>query len=492
MLSRIKTPSEHEPPDDLDEKIYAVFADGENFQQQLLQEQMQDPVISDAKDKVMKGEPIEAGRLRHVQKQLRVEKDVLTKNGRPLVPPTLRKFVLEKLHEGGHIGAEKLYQQIQRRFYWPNLYRYVSAHASECEVCQRCKASNRPPRAPLLPVQVPELPMHFITIDIAYMTVDDEGFKYLLLIGDLFSKFISAVPLREQTAKEIGNALHQEWLLVNGSPNFLLSDRGNNVDGNIIRELCEKFNIEKRRTTAYHSQGNGFAERSIRNVKEMFRTHLLANKLHQRKWRSVLKEIIFALNTTVSTATKCVPYEVVFGREAVIPADVALGRSQDQLGRDILSAEDYADELKLRLTKAFGTVGTNLHKYRQRMEKSYNDPTRMVRYSVNDKVWLRNKTFKTGECAKLAPRRSGPWEIINVMPNDRSYRIKNCKNGKAIVVHHDRLQPLRSTPINPQHDASSEDESSSSDEGYLTPDEEPPAPAPSRSDRYPLRERKQR
>ena len=493
-LSRINTPHEYEPEDDLDDKIYSLFTDGDNFQQQLSLEQQKDPTILDAMQKISAGARIESGRLRHVQKQLRVEKGQLTKNGRPVVPASLRKFVLEQLHEGGHFGAEKLYERIQKRFYWPNLYRYIKTHATQCETCQKCKASNRPPKAPLLPVQVPEYPMHFITIDVAYMTQDEEGYRYILLIGDLFSKYVTAVPLREQTAEEICDALHQDWLLVHGNPNFLLSDQGSNVDGNVIREICSKFGIEKRRTTAYHSQGNGFAERSIRNVKELFRTHLLANKLHQKHWRSVLKELVFALNTSVSSATKCVPYEIVHGRAAIIPEDVKLGLSHDQLGRDILSAKDFAEEVKLRLTKAFGTVGTNLNKYREQMESTYNKSTRLIEYSVHDKVWVRNKTFKAGESAKLAPRRSGPWEVIEVMPNGRNFRLKNCQNGRFTVVHHDRIVPVRSdTVVSSDDNETSDDESS--DDGYMTPDEEPATPnaePAAQEGRYPQRERTQR
>ena len=123
--------------------------------------------------------------------------------------------------------------------------------------------------------------MHNITIDVAYMMKDKKDYRYIRLIGDLFSKYVTAVPLREQTAEEICDALHKEWLLVHGTPNFLLSDQGSNVDGSVLNEICSKFGIEKRRTTAYHSQGNGFAEQSIRNVKELFCTHLLANKLNQ-------------------------------------------------------------------------------------------------------------------------------------------------------------------------------------------------------------------
>ena len=174
------------PADDLDKKIYAVFTTGDNFMQQLKCEQGNDPVIRDATDKLLRGIKIETGRLRHVQKQLRIENDILTKNGRLIIPKALRPFIVQELHKGIHPGGENLYKLIQTRFYWPNLFRYVRNHIKVCETCQQCKPGVRPPKAPLLPISEPELPMQFITIDIAYMVKDDNGNKYMLIIGDLF------------------------------------------------------------------------------------------------------------------------------------------------------------------------------------------------------------------------------------------------------------------------------------------------------------------
>ena len=272
-------------------------------------------------------------------------------------------------------------------------------------------------------------------------------------------------------------------MLVHGVANFLLTDQGSNVDGDVIRQICDKFGIEKRRTSAYHSQGNGFAERSIRNVKEVFRTHLLSNNLHQNKWRSILKDIVFALNTTISAATKCVPYSLVHGRDAVIPEDVKLGRSKEQLGRDIISASDFADEIRLKLAKAYETVNSNLVAYRNRMEKTYNKSTRVHQYSVGDEVWLRKKNFKRGESSKLAPRRTGPWSIVEVLPNERNFRLRNRHNGRKIVVHHDRMEPVRSSTDAVQNEASSDSDESDNEQPLI------PEPAPRR---YPLRERTQR
>jgi transposase InsO family protein len=115
-----------------------------------------------------------------------------------------------------------------------------------------------------------------------------------------------------------------------------LSDQGSNVDGEVVKEMCVTTGIEKRRSSAYHSQGNGFAERNIRNVKEILRTVLLHRKMEQRKWRQVLPELVFALNCSESTAIRCVPYNVVFGRTPVLPLDIDLGTKRPLAGEEFI------------------------------------------------------------------------------------------------------------------------------------------------------------
>ena len=45
--------------------------------------------------------------------------------------------------------------------------------------------------------------MEFVSIDIAVLPPDDSGFKYMLLIGDVFSKYIEAVPMKDQHATTV-------------------------------------------------------------------------------------------------------------------------------------------------------------------------------------------------------------------------------------------------------------------------------------------------
>ena len=47
---------------------------------------------------ISNGTEITTGRLKRVRKQLRVESDMLTKPGRPVLPPSLSEFVFAEIH----------------------------------------------------------------------------------------------------------------------------------------------------------------------------------------------------------------------------------------------------------------------------------------------------------------------------------------------------------------------------------------------------------
>ena len=147
----------------------------------------------------------------------------------------------------------------------------------------------------LFPIIVPECPMEFLSIDIAHMETDPEGYRYILIMGDMFSKYIEAVPLKDQTSETIINAIWKSWITKHGYPIYILSDQGRNVDVALIRKLCEQFGIQKRHTSGYHSQGNGFSERSIRSIRETLRTFLLDNHLPQSYWRNILPSVMYPL-----------------------------------------------------------------------------------------------------------------------------------------------------------------------------------------------------
>ena len=154
---------------------------------------------------------------------------------------------------------------------------------------------------------IPKAPMQIISIDSARMPVDKDGYQYLLMIVDLFSKYITATALHDKTPKSFIGAFSKHWLSAHRKPYYLLSGQGSNVEERVLRSFCEVFGIGRCRSTPYNSQENGFAERNIRNVKSILQAVLLIRRLKQSNWRKLLPVLVFALNCSESKATKEIP-----------------------------------------------------------------------------------------------------------------------------------------------------------------------------------------
>ena len=75
------------------------------------------------------------------------------------------------------------------------------------------------------------------------------------------------------------------------------------------------------------------------------------------------------------------------------------------------------------------------------MQRHYNKNIHFNDYREGQKVWLKNKHYKSGENRKLAPRRNVPWITLRKLPNGVNFQIENSRKEQK-VVHHDRLLPF--------------------------------------------------
>lgn len=103
--------------------------------------------------------------------------------------------------------------------------------------------------------------------------------------------------------------------------------------------------------------------------------------------------------TSISKATKCVPYEVVFGRSVILPQDIMFEVVKIDL-HDQSTTANYEQDLRSTLQDTFLQVVKTLQLSEQVMQKHYN--------KTGQNVWLKVKHYKTGENRKLAPSCDGP------------------------------------------------------------------------------------
>ena len=100
---------------------------------------------------------------------------------------------------------------------------------------------------------------------------------------DFFSKQVEAWPIKEKDSESVIEALENAWFNRHGLPNILLSDQENAVDGRMIREMYQRLGIQKRRSSAYHPEGDGQSERFIQSFKTALRCILKDRQITRAK-----------------------------------------------------------------------------------------------------------------------------------------------------------------------------------------------------------------
>ena len=95
---------------------------------------------------------------------------LLRYEGRIWVPatPELKEEILTEAHSSKysiHPGSTKMYQDLRRHFWWPNMKRDVAECVAKCLTCQRVKAEHQRPSGLLQPLEIPEWKWEHITMD---------------------------------------------------------------------------------------------------------------------------------------------------------------------------------------------------------------------------------------------------------------------------------------------------------------------------------------
>ena len=147
------------------------------------------------------------------------------------------------------------------------------------------------------------------------------GNRYVLVVGDYFTKWIEAYtkwmeevyPMPNMEAGTVANVFVSRF----GVPDVLHTDQGRNFESTMIKEVCQLLGIVKTRTTPYHPQSDGLVERFNRTLLNLLS---LAASENEQEWDLHLPMVMLAYRTSVQESTGCTPFYLMFGREARLPS----------------------------------------------------------------------------------------------------------------------------------------------------------------------------
>ena len=82
--------------------------------------------------------------------------------------------------------------------------------------------------------------MERIAIDIlGPLPTTSRSNKYILVVGDYFSKWKEAYPVPNMEATTITTLLVNEFICRFGVPEYLHTDQGRNFEASLIKEMCQ-------------------------------------------------------------------------------------------------------------------------------------------------------------------------------------------------------------------------------------------------------------
>ncbi|KAF8566485.1 hypothetical protein P879_03694, partial [Paragonimus westermani] len=161
------------------------------------------------------------------------------------------------------------------------------------------------PRAPLEPV-VAEHPGQRVGVGImGPLPVTNRENRYILVPVDYFTKWSEAVFIEQQDACTVAAAIIIEWIVRYGTPIMPHSDQGAAFESQLLRATCHLLGIKKTRTTPYHPQGNGLAERTNRTTKALVQSF---PERHQAdRWDELLPRCMLAYRSPIHTTIHYTP-----------------------------------------------------------------------------------------------------------------------------------------------------------------------------------------
>ncbi|GJZ02670.1 putative reverse transcriptase domain-containing protein [Tanacetum coccineum] len=282
---------------------------------------------------------------------------ILCLNGRSWLPcyGDLRTVIMHESHKSKysiHPGSDKMYQDIKKLYWWPNMKSDIATYVSKCLTCAKVKAEHQRTSGLLVQPEIPQWKWDNITINfITKLPKSSQGYDTIWVIVDRFTKSAIFVPMRESDPMERFTRMY-------------------------LNEKALGTNLDM--STAYHPQNDGQSKRTIQTLKNMLRACVID---FGNGWVKHLPLVKFSYNN-YHASIKAAPFEALYGQKCRSPVCWA------KVGEVQLTGPEIVQET----TK------------------------KPMEFQVGDRVMLKVSPWKGvvrfGKWGKLNPRYVGPFKVL--------------------------------------------------------------------------------
>ena len=296
---------------------------------------------------------------------------------------------------------------------------------------------------------------------------DENGNKFIIVVIDVFSRFVELYAVPELTAENSAKVLI-EYTSRYATPDRILTDNGKEYVNTIMKELVKLLYTRHLTILPYSHEENAIVERENKEVLRHLRAIVFDRKI-KTKWSLALSLIQRFLNTTDVSSTGFPPNHIIFGNNAQLESSVLYNRQEKnvearqpkifgQFKKDSNSTSytKYIHDLLniqaeiLARAQQIQSIVANEHIKRKNKERQTSSDTDL---ELNSYVlWERPEGIlnKDSRPDKLSSHYRGPYRVIS--QQESRINIQNVTTKQIHTVHISKLVPFKFDPniVNPQ------------------------------------------
>ena len=183
-------------------------------------------------------------------------------------------------------------------------------------------------------------------MDLFFMNyLKDPEFNIGMLMVDIFTKFVSIIPMKANNAPAIQEAMKEAITQMGGKPQTLFTDDEGGLNTPLIQNYLKDHDIRHIVTRSHAA----VAERTIRTVKAMIDKRIESAKKRDNqdnRWVDVLNQVLITYNyKNIHSATKMTPKDATKTTNHIqVKANLELKRKHTRIYPD-LTVGDYVKNI---------------------------------------------------------------------------------------------------------------------------------------------------
>nr|GEZ34458.1 putative reverse transcriptase domain-containing protein [Tanacetum cinerariifolium] len=244
-------------------------------------------------------------------------------NGRSWLPcyGDLRTLIMHDSHKSKystHPRSDKMYQDMKRLYWWPNMKADIAIYVSKCLTCAKVKAEHQMPSGLLVQPKIPEWKWDNITMDfVTKLPKSSQDYDTIWVIVDRLTKSAIFVPMRETNPIEkLARMYLKEVVARHGIPVSIMCDRDPRFVSNFCKSLQKTLGTSLDMSTAYHPETDRRSERTIQTFEDMMRACVID---FRKGWVNHFPLVEFSYNNSYYASIKAAPFEPLYGRKCRSP-----------------------------------------------------------------------------------------------------------------------------------------------------------------------------